>query len=69
MRCHLSLGEVLDDLVRQLRHLTVAELAFAVVPELGRDRFVSSPDFIPTTDHPVMTNCYTTRSFAQLGGF
>jgi sigma-B regulation protein RsbU (phosphoserine phosphatase) len=43
MRRHLSLGEVLEDLVRELRRLTAAELAFAVVPELGQDLFVSVP--------------------------
>src|SRR5215831_11236458 len=42
-RRQVSLHDMLNDLVRELRRLTLAELAFTVVPELGQDRLVCDP--------------------------
>ena len=42
-RRQLTLHDMLNDLARELRRLTLAELAFAVVPELGQDRLVCDP--------------------------
>jgi sigma-B regulation protein RsbU (phosphoserine phosphatase) len=42
-RRHLTLVEVLNDLVGEVRRMTVAELAFTIVSELGQDRLVWDP--------------------------
>ena len=42
-RRELSLHDMLNNLIKELRRLTLAELAFTVVPELGQDRLVCDP--------------------------